>query len=145
MSAPLGWAGVHDCRLLNLPRIPDERGNLTFIEEAHHIPFVIARAYWIYDVPGGESRVGHAFRRQEEFVVALSGSFDVVLHDGCEQKTVTLNRSYRGLHLPPMIWRNIDNFSTNAVCLVLSSSPFTEEDYVRDFELFARLRAGQAA
>jgi len=124
---------VHSCRLLNLPRIPDERGNLTFIEELHHIPFAIERAYWLYDVPGGESRGGHAFRHQEEFVVAVSGSFDVVLNDGCERKTVALNRSYYGLHIPPMIWRHLDNFSTNAVCLGLSSRPFKEEDYVSDF------------
>ncbi|MFH0879300.1 MAG: FdtA/QdtA family cupin domain-containing protein [Lentisphaerota bacterium] len=145
MNALADRVDVHSCRLLNLPKIPDARGNLTFIEEHHHIPFAIERAYWIYDVPGGEARDGHAFLHQEEFVVALSGSFDVVLNDGREPKTIALNRSYRGLYIPALIWRHLDNFSTNAVCLVLSSWPFKEEDYVRDFERYVRMRAGQAA
>ncbi len=126
--------------ILQLPKIEDERGNLSFIEENNHVPFKIARTYWIYDVPGGECRGGHAFRNQEEVIVALSGSFDVVLHDGIEEQRFSLNRSYYGLFVPQMTWRNIENFSTNAICMVLSSTAYDPDDYVWDFEDFAKLR-----
>lgn len=119
--------------LIHLPKIEDERGNLTFIEENNHIPFDIKRVYWIYDVPCGEQRGGHAFRMQHEFVVALSGSFDVVINDGNIEKRYHLNRSYFGLYIPNGLWRHIDNFSTNAVVMVLSSTSYNETDYIRDF------------
>lgn len=130
-----------------LPRIGDERGNLTFIEGLRHVPFRIARVYWVYDVPGGEARGGRAHRELSEFVVALSGSFDVALDDGRTARTVTLNRSYAGLLIPPVTWRRLDNFSTNAVCLVLASAPYSEADYMRDYDAFAAAarRPGGAA
>lgn len=123
-------------QVIQLPKIFDERGNLSFIEGMNHIPFAIERTYWIYDVPGGEYRGSHAFRNQEEFIVALSGSFDVVLHDGVEERKYQLNRSYRGLYVPRMIWRRMENFSTNSLCLILSSTSYDEEDYIRDFDEF---------
>lgn len=126
-------------QLINLPKIIDERGNLSFIEEENHIPFRIKRTYWIYDVPGGEIRGSHAFRNSEEFVVAISGSFDVILHDGTNESKYSLNRSYYGLYIPKMIFRRIENFSTNSLALVLSSTQFDEEDYIRDFDLFLSL------
>jgi hypothetical protein len=122
--------------LISLPKFLDPRGNLSFIEQEMHIPFKIARAYWIYDVPGGEFRGSHAFKQTDEFIVALSGSFDVVLHDGKEEKKYSLNRSYYGLLVPKLIWRKIENFSTNSLALVLASTNFTESDYIRDFEQF---------
>ena len=125
---------VYDVSLITLPRVPDLRGNLTFIEQERHIPFRIARVYWIYDVPGGERRGGHAFRQQDECIVALSGSFDVLLDDGTAQKLVTLNRAYRGLYVPRMIWRRMQDFSTNAVAYVLASRPYCEDDYIRDYQ-----------
>ena len=125
--------------IIQLPKIEDPRGNLTFVEEEKHIPFKIKRVYWIYDVPGGQERGGHAFKEQEEFIVALSGSFDVVLNDGTKEKRYHLNRSYYGIYVPQLIWRNMDNFSTNAVALVLSSTLFSEEDYIRDFEEYKKL------
>ena len=121
-------------RLINLPKIEDPRGNLTFIEEENHIPFQIKRVYWIYDVPGGEQRGGHAFKMQKEFVVALSGSFDVVINDGSKKDRYHLNRSYFGLYIPNGLWRHMENFSTNAVVMVLSSTIFSELDYIRDFK-----------
>lgn len=128
---------------IELPRIFDARGNLSVIEEGGSLPFPIARVYWIYDVPGGESRSGHAFREQDELIVAISGSFDVVLHDGeCEQR-ISLNRSYKGIYVPRMTWRRLDNFSTNSLCLVLSSTAFDEADYIRDFELFLEEKHGE--
>jgi len=136
---------VQDCRLIQLPKIPDPRGNLTFIEGERHIPFAIRRAYWIYDVPGGEVRGGHAYQALQEFVVALSGSFDVVLDDGHERRTVLLNRSYFGLYIPQLIWRHLENFSTNAVCLILASLPYDEHDYIRDPALFAQRQAPGSA
>lgn len=126
-------------RMLQLPKIIDERGNLSFIEEFLHIPFKIARAYWIYDVPGGEVRGSHAFRRQEEFIVAISGSFDVVLDNGGSQMRYPLNRSYMGVYVPPMTWRTLENFSTNSLCLVLSSLPYDPEDYIWDYEAFRQM------
>jgi len=123
-------------KIINLPKIFDPRGNLTVIEELKQIPFEIARTYWIYDVPGGEIRGSHAFKEQQEIIVALSGSFDVITHDGEKEQKHSLNRSYFGLYLPPMTWRTIENFSTNAVCLVISSHAFDENDYIRDFNEF---------
>ena len=122
--------------IIQLPKFLDTRGNLSFIEENNHIPFKIERAYWIYDVPGGEKRGGHAYRENEEFIVALSGSFDVVLDDGYERKAFSLNRSYYGLYVPKMIWREMVNFSTNSLALVLSSTKYDVEDYIRDYEVF---------
>ncbi len=126
-------------QVIQLPKIYDERGNLSFIESLRHIPFAIERVYWIYDVPGGEIRGAHAFREQEEFIVALSGSFDVVLHDGKEERTYHLNRSYMGVYVPRMTWRRLENFSTNSLCLVLSSTRYEEADYIRDFDEFVFL------
>jgi len=123
-------------RLINLPKILDERGNLSFIEEDTHLPFKINRVYWIYDVPGGETRGAHAFIKTEELIVALSGSFDVTLYDGKEEHKYSLNRSYYGLYVPKMIWRELGNFSTNSLALVLSSTLFDKNDYIRDFQQF---------
>lgn len=127
---------LQECRLMHLPKILDERGNLSFIEAGRPVPFVIERVYWIYDVPGGETRGGHAYKSLQEFFVALSGSFDVVLDDGCKRKCVSLNRSYFGLYVPNMIWRHLENFSTNAVCMILASKHYSEEDYFRDYKDF---------
>lgn len=120
-------------RLIQLPKFLDARGNLSFIEEENHIPFKIERAFWIYDVPGGESRGGHAYKETEEFIVALSGSFDVVLDNGTEKKVYHLNRSYSGVYVPKMVWREMTNFSTNSLALVLSSTKYNEKDYIRDY------------
>lgn len=126
-----------DCRIIDLPKISDPRGNLTFIEgEGRHIPFAIKRAYWIYDVPGGEKRGGHAYKELHEFIIALSGSFDVVLDDGKERKVFSLNRSYFGLYVPNMVWRQLENFSTNGVTLILASTAYNPDDYIRDYDVF---------
>jgi len=122
--------------IINLPKILDRRGNLSFIESENHIPFKIARCHWIYDVPGGVKRGGHAYKQCEEFIVALSGSFDVIVNDGKEEKTYHLNRSYHGLYVPAMNWRCMENFSTNSLALVLSSTKYDAEDYIRDFSNF---------
>ncbi|MFZ4752194.1 MAG: sugar 3,4-ketoisomerase [Chitinophagaceae bacterium] len=122
--------------IIQLPKLLDPRGNLSFIEENHHIPFKIERTYWIYDVPGGETRGGHAYKTLQEMVVALSGSFDVVLHDGREERRFLLNRSYYGLYVPSMYWRSMENFSTNSVALVLANEVYDEKQYIRDFEAF---------
>jgi dTDP-4-dehydrorhamnose 3,5-epimerase-like enzyme len=124
--------------IINLPKIVDERGNLTFIEEENHIPFKIKRVYWIYDVPGGQKRGGHAFKKQQEFIVALSGSFDVVIDDGKQKQTFSLNRSYYGLYIPNGLWREMNNFSTNSLALVLSSTEFSEDDYIRDYQTYLK-------
>ena len=124
--------------IINLPKIGDKRGNLSLVEEFKHIPFKIERTYWIYDVPGGEKRGGHAYRENQEFIVALSGSFDVVLDDGKEKKLYSLNRSYYGLYVPKGWWRQMENFSTNALALVLASTPYTKEDYIYDYQEFKR-------
>ncbi len=124
--------------IINLPKIEDERGNLTFIEEENHIPFKIKRVYWIYDGPGGQKRGGHAFKEQQEFIVALSGSFDVVIDDGKQKQTFPLNRSYYGLYIPNGLWREMNNFSTNSLALVLSSTEFSEGDYIRDYAAFLK-------
>lgn len=129
--------------VINLPKILDKRGNLSFIEGGNHVPFVIRRVYWIYDVPGGEFRGGHAYRTNEEFIVALSGSFDVVLHDGQHEHRIHLNRSYNGVYVPKMMWRSMDNFSTNSLALILSSADFSQEDYIRDFDQFRKEAAGE--
>lgn len=131
---------VDDVQLIALPKILDDRGNLSFIEEEQHIPFKIARTYWIYDVPGGEVRGGHAYFENCELIVALSGSFDVVLNDGSEEKKFPLNRSYYGLYVPKLIWRSIENFSTNSLALILSSTTYNENDYIRDFEIFKTIK-----
>jgi dTDP-4-dehydrorhamnose 3,5-epimerase-like enzyme len=124
--------------IIQLPKIPDERGNLSFIEEEKHIPFVIERVYWIYDVPGGQVRGGHAFKKQQELIVALSGSFDVETDDGKTKQYFSLNRSYYGLYIPAGLWRQMQNFSTNSLALVLSSTPYDENDYIRDYEEFRK-------
>ncbi|MDO4511235.1 MAG: FdtA/QdtA family cupin domain-containing protein [Bacteroidales bacterium] len=123
-------------KIIQLPKIVDPRGNLSVIEGEANIPFGIKRTYWIYDVPGGMNRLGHAFRKQEEFIVALSGSFDVVLHDGEKETRYHMSRSYYGLYVPPMMWRSIDNFSTNSVVFVLSSETYDPSDYIEDFDEF---------
>ena len=129
---------LNNVRVIHLPKILDRRGNLTFIEGNNHIPFEIKRTYWIYDVPGGEIRGGHAFKEQDELIVALSGSFDIVLDDGFEKKTYQLNRSYYGLYVPKGIWRQMENFSTNSLSMILASTAFNKEDYVFDYELFCK-------
>ncbi|HBE42984.1 MAG TPA: hypothetical protein DDW27_17630 [Bacteroidales bacterium] len=126
--------------LINLPKFLDQRGNLSFIEEGTHIPFNIRRVYWIYDVPGGETRGGHAFKDTEELIVALSGSFDVVLNDGVKEYRYPLNRSYYGLLVPLMTWRVMENFSTNSLALVIASTDYNQDDYIRDFSTFQRLK-----
>lgn len=126
--------------IINLPQILDNRGNLSFVEQENHIPFVIKRTYWLYDVPGGECRGGHGYRENEEFIVALSGSFDVILDDGKEKKTFTLNRSYYGLYVPKGLWREMDNFSTNSLAMILSSTDYDANDYVRDYDEFLNLK-----
>lgn len=126
-------------KIINLPKILDSRGNLSFVEQFKHIPFEIKRTYWIYDVPGGEARGGHAYRENQEFVIALSGSFDVILDNGKEKTAFSLNRSYYGLYIPKGIWREINNFSTNSLALVLSSTRYSEEDYIRDYQKFISL------
>jgi hypothetical protein len=125
---------INKCKIINLPKIHDPRGNLSFIEEENHFPFKIKRAYWIYDVPGGEIRGGHAFIEQHELIIALSGSFDIIIDDGIDRKVISLNRSYYGLYIPPGIWRELENFSTNSLAMVISSTGFSEEDYIRDYE-----------
>ena len=132
---------VSDCRIIQLPRIEDPRGNLSFIEGDDHIPFSIARTYWIYDVPGGQRRQGHAYGKLEEFIVAISGSFDVVVDDGREKKAFQLNRSYYGLYVPNLLWRTLDNFSTNSFGMVLASRYYEEEDYLRSYENFLKAKA----
>lgn len=131
---------INDCKLVNLPRFLDSRGNLSFAEQLNQIPFAIKRTYWIFDVPGGETRGGHAFRRNQEFVIALSGSFDVIVDDGEHKKTFNLNRSYFGLYVPQGLWRSLENFSTNSVALEFGSEHYNVKDYVRDYELFLKLR-----
>jgi len=122
--------------IIQLPKFLDNRGNLSFIEDNVHIPFKIERTYWVYDVPGGEKRGGHAYDKLQEFVVALSGSFDVVLHDGTNELRYHLNRSYYGLYIPKMMWRELENFSTNSVALILADSKYNEGAYIRDFDDF---------
>ena len=131
---------VMEIKIINLPKFEDVRGNLSFVEEENHIPFKIERAYWIYDVPGGQVRGGHAFKEQREFIIALSGSFDVVVDNGSYKQSFSLNRSYYGLYLPCGLWRQMENFSTNALAVVLSSTQYDESDYIRDYEVFLTYR-----
>ena len=127
-------------KIIDLPKFEDPRGNLSFIEEFKHIPFKIERTYWIYDVPGGQVRGGHAFKQQQELIIALSGSFDVVVDNGQNKQTYSLNRSYYGLYLSKGIWRQMENFSTNSLALVLSSTHFDADDYIYDYEEYLKYR-----
>lgn len=129
---------VKGCRIIDLPKIPDDRGNLTFIESERHIPFEIRRVFYLYDVPGGAMRAGHALKTCEQFLVAMSGSFDVILDDGMSKERFHLNRSYYGLYIPPLTWREIDNFSSGSVCLALASSYYVESDYFREYTDFLK-------
>lgn len=126
-------------RIINLPKIIDKRGNLTFLESRNHIPFEIKRVYWIYDVPGGQKRGGHAYRTLQEVIIALSGSFDVILDDGNEKRKFSLNRSYYGLYVPKMIWRHLENFSTNSLCMILASDFYNPDEYIRNINYFKKL------
>lgn len=130
------FVGMMEAKIIQLAKYLDPRGNLSVIEELKDVPFKIERTYWIYDVPGGEKRGGHAYKMNQEFVVALSGSFDVVLDDGKEKKVFHLNRSYYGLYIPSGYWREMNNFSTNSLALILSSSCYDESDYIRDYQVF---------
>lgn len=127
---------IADCSLVDLPRIADPRGNLTFVEGRHHLPFDLNRIFYLYDVPGGSSRAGHALKQCHQLIIAISGSFDVVLDDGFATKSFSLNRSYYGLHVTPLTWRVLDNFSSNSVCLVLASERYSETDYYREYDAF---------
>lgn len=129
---------IEKCNIIELPRINEPRGNLTFVESNRHIPFEIKRVYYLYDVPGGAERGGHAHKALQQLIIAISGSFDIHLDDGHGKKTIHMNRSYKGLYVCPMIWREIDNFSSGAVCMVLASDYYDEQDYYRDYENFAR-------
>lgn len=129
---------LEDCRIIDLPRVQDPRGNLTFIEGGRHIPFEVARVYYLYDVPGGAERGGHAHVKLEEFIIAMSGSFDVILSDGKAKQRFHLNRSFFGLYIPSMVFRELDNFSSGSVCMVLASRLFDESDYIRDYRTFLR-------
>jgi hypothetical protein len=131
--------GLKDCRMIELPKISDTRGNLTFIESNRHIPFNIKRVYYLYDVPGGAERGGHAHKQLEEFIIAMSGSFDVVLDDGFEKRNFHLNRSYFGIYIPSMVWRELNNFSSGSVCMVLASEYFEEVDYFREYDEYLRV------
>ena len=128
-------------KIISLPKFEDPRGNLSFIEEENHIPFKIERTYWIYDVPGGQARGGHAFKEQREFIIALSGSFEVLVDDGTNKQSFSLNRSYYGLYIPSGLWRQMENFSTNSLAMVLSSTKYLESDYIRNYDEFLRYRA----
>ena len=129
---------ISRCRTIDLPKIHDTRGNLTFIEGGRHVPFEIQRVYYLYDVPGGAERGGHAHKALNQLIIAMSGSFDVVLDDGREKKRFHLNRSYQGLYVCPLLWRELDNFSSGSVCMVLASNHFHEDDYYRDYDDFLR-------
>jgi hypothetical protein len=133
---------ISDCRIIDLPKISDPRGNLTFIEGERHVPFQVKRVFYLYDVPGGAERAGHALKRCEQFLIAMSGSFDVLAYNGKEKQRIHLNRSYNGLYLPPMVWREMDNFSSGSVCLVLASEPYSEGDYYRDYKDYLKAIGG---
>ena len=124
---------LSNCKIIDLPKIQDPRGNLTFIEGGHHVPFDIQRVFYLYDIPGGADRGGHALKLCYQFLIAMSGSFDVILDDGKEKKRIHLSRSYNGLLIPAAIWREMDNFSSGSVCMVLASNKYSEEDYYRDY------------
>lgn len=131
---------INQCRLIDLPQINDPRGNLTFIENSNQIPFDIKRVYYLYDIPGGSERGSHAHKKLHQFILAISGSFDVELNDGTEKKRFHLNRSYYGLYISPMMWRLIDNFSSGAVCMVLASEKYDENDYIRNYNDFLNIK-----
>lgn len=131
---------MNEPRLIELPRIFDDRGNLSFVESENHVPFKIERTYWIYDVPGGAIRGGHAYRTLNEFIIAISGSFDVLLNDGEKEYKFQLNRSYYGLYVPSLYWRHLENFSTNSFALIVASGKYDESDYIRNFEQFKHER-----
>lgn len=131
---------ISDIRIIDLPKISDPRGNLSFAEQDNHIPFEIKRTYWIYDVPGGESRGGHAYKETDEFIIAISGGFDVVVDDGKDRKAFTLNRSYFGLYIPRGLWRSIENFSTNSLALEFASTSYDRSDYVEDYVEYKKMR-----
>jgi hypothetical protein len=132
---------INDCKVMLLPKIADPRGNLTFVEGNRHIPFAIQRVFYLYDVPGGAERGGHANKALHQLIIAMSGSFDVVLDDGAEKKRIHLNRSYAALYVCPMIWRALDNFSSGSVCMVLASHPYDQDDYYRDYDEYVSVRA----
>jgi len=139
MSTPL--TSVSDCRLLDLPKLSGERqGNLTFIYENEHVPFPIARIYYLYDIPGGAERAGHAHKELQQLLVSLSGSFDIVIDDGSHREVLTLSRPYYGLYIPRLIWRELINFSSGSVCLALASLPYDPDDYIEDYELFQQMK-----
>lgn len=131
---------INNVRIVELPKFTDPRGNLSFVEQLNHVPFEIKRTYWIYDVPGGESRGGHAYKENQEFIVALSGAFDVIVDDGQNQKKFELNRSYYGLYVPAGLWRSMENFSTNSLALEFGSMHYDESDYVRDYQEFVKMK-----
>ena len=130
--------GLNNCKIINLPKLTDPRGNLTFIEGNRHIPFDIRRIYYLYDVPGGSERGGHAHKALSQLIIAISGTFDVILSDGCDKKRFHLNRSFQGLYVCPMLWRELDNFSSGSVCLVLASNVYDESDYYRNYEEYLK-------
>lgn len=129
---------LNECKLIDLPKIADPRGNLTFVEGGRHVPFDIKRVFYLYDVPGGADRGGHALKKCHQFLIAMSGSFDVIIYDGKEKQRIHLNRSYHGLHIPPMIWREMDNFSSGSVCLALASTAYEANDYYRDYQEYLK-------
>lgn len=131
---------IKDVKIIELPKFTDPRGNLSFVEQLNHIPFEIKRTYWIYDVPGGESRGGHAFRQNQEFIVSLSGAFDVIVDDGNEKKVFNMNRSYYGLYIPAGLWREMTNFSTNSLALEFGSIHYDRYDYVENYDTFLKLK-----
>lgn len=133
-------ATIDEVKIMTLPKFTDPRGNLSFVEQLNHVPFEIKRTYWIYDVPGGESRGGHAYKENQEFIVALSGAFDVIVDDGQNQKKFELNRSYYGLYVPAGLWREMENFSTNSLALEFGSKHYDESDYVRDYQEFIKMK-----
>ena len=133
--------GIDQCRIMDLPKISDARGNLIFIESGRHLPFEFRRVYYLYDVPGGSERGGHAHRTLHQFLIAMSGSFDVILDAGRGRQRFQLNRSYYGLYIAPMVWREIENFSSGSVCLALVSDFFSEADYIRDYDEYRRIAA----
>jgi len=134
---------MKNVKIIDLPKILDPRGNLSFLESENHVPFEIKRTYWIYDVPGGEIRGGHAFKEQQELIIVLSGSLDVVVFDGTEEKKFSLNRSYYGLYVPSCLWRHMENFATNTLAIVVSSTLFEESDYIRDKDEFLKLKRNE--
>ncbi len=136
---------LNQCRIIDLPKINDPRGNLTFIEGERHIPFSVKRVFYLYDVPGGADRAGHALKQCHQFLIAMSGSFDVKVSNGKEEQRFHLNRSYYGLHLPPMLWREIDNFSSGSVCLALASHSYDEKDYYREYKDYLSAMGGAKA